>query len=246
MQLSRPEVGYGVIESRVESGSVVRHPVKRSRTTFTYLAVALLGDEADRRVFCEAVNRQHAQVHSTPSSPVPYNAFDPSLQLWVAACLYRGLVDVAERMHGPLAGEAADQMYAYSARLGTTLQVGPEMWPPDRDAFGRYWQESLARVRIDEPIRDYLLGLIRLENFPRPLQLLFGRCSLFWTRGFLPARFREQMGLSWTGRDEDRFARALRVLGRLEDLMPPALRMLPFSLLLVDMRLRVRRGRPLV
>ena len=40
MQLARPGVGYGVKESRVESGRVDRHPIKRARTTFTYLAVA--------------------------------------------------------------------------------------------------------------------------------------------------------------------------------------------------------------
>ena len=40
MQLARPGVGYGVLESRVESGRVDLHPIKRARTTFTYLAVA--------------------------------------------------------------------------------------------------------------------------------------------------------------------------------------------------------------
>ncbi len=35
MQLARPGVGYGVLESRVESGRVDRHPIKRARTTFT-------------------------------------------------------------------------------------------------------------------------------------------------------------------------------------------------------------------
>ena len=40
MQLALPGVGYGVMESRVESGRIDRHPIKRARTTFTYLAVA--------------------------------------------------------------------------------------------------------------------------------------------------------------------------------------------------------------
>jgi uncharacterized protein (DUF2236 family) len=35
MQLAQPGVGYGVMESRVESGRVDRHPIKRARTTFT-------------------------------------------------------------------------------------------------------------------------------------------------------------------------------------------------------------------
>jgi len=43
MELAQPGVGYGVLESRVESGRTDRHPIKRARTTFTYLAVATAG-----------------------------------------------------------------------------------------------------------------------------------------------------------------------------------------------------------
>ena len=81
MQLARPGVGYGVLESRVESGRVDRHPIKRARTTFTYLAVASRGTETQQQAFRQAVNRAHAQVFSTDESPVKYNAFDRDLQL---------------------------------------------------------------------------------------------------------------------------------------------------------------------
>ena len=43
MQLARPGVGYGVLESPVQSGRVDKHPYKRARTTFSYLAVAVWG-----------------------------------------------------------------------------------------------------------------------------------------------------------------------------------------------------------
>ena len=38
MQLSWPEVGHGVAESTVISGSTMHHPWKRARTTFSYIA----------------------------------------------------------------------------------------------------------------------------------------------------------------------------------------------------------------
>lgn len=246
MQLSWPAIGYGVMESRVESGSAMKHPIKRGRTTFTYLAVALLGDDDDRQKFRDAVNRQHAQVYSTDESPVPYRAMDPNLQLWVAACLYYGLADLTERLQGPLDDHTADQLYRYSARLGTTLQVRPEMWPADRRAFATYWDESLTQVNIDPAMRDYLRALVDLKNLPRPFQLLFARNSLFWTNGFLPSPFREQMGLTWSDSDEKKFTRTLRVIGQAEKPIPPAVKALPFSLLLSDMRRRVRTRRPLV
>lgn len=50
MQLALPPVGEGVSESRVVSGSPRRRPVKRARTTATYLALAIQGTEDDRAV----------------------------------------------------------------------------------------------------------------------------------------------------------------------------------------------------
>ncbi len=65
MELARPGVGYGVKDSRVESGRADRHPIKRARTTFTYLAVALSGSEAQRATYRRAVNQSHAQEYSS-------------------------------------------------------------------------------------------------------------------------------------------------------------------------------------
>ena len=45
MQLALPAVGYGVMESPVDAGNVFKHPVRRARTTTTYLAVAMLGTD---------------------------------------------------------------------------------------------------------------------------------------------------------------------------------------------------------
>lgn len=55
--------------------------------------VATVGTQRDRDLIRAAVDTVHRQVRSKPSSPVSYNAFDPRLQLWVAACLYRYYVD---------------------------------------------------------------------------------------------------------------------------------------------------------
>src|ERR1700747_3103938 len=85
MQLSLPGVGYGVLESPVDSGNVYKHPFKRDRTTGTYLAAGTIRTDADRELIRRAVDGVHAQVRSTSSSPVSYTAFDPRLQLWVAA-----------------------------------------------------------------------------------------------------------------------------------------------------------------
>src|SRR5436190_17420976 len=132
MQLARPGVGYGVLESRVESGRVDLHPIKRARTTFTYLAVATQGSPEQKAAFRRAVNRAHAQVYSTDESPVKYHAFDKNLQLWVGACLYKGAVDVYRLFVGEMDEETAKRHCRERMPLGTTRQVPDEMWPTDR------------------------------------------------------------------------------------------------------------------
>ncbi|WP_040750369.1 oxygenase MpaB family protein [Nocardia transvalensis] len=246
MQLSTPPVGYGVVESTVDSGKIFVHPIKRTRTTLTYLAVAMLGSDDERAAYREAVNRSHRPVRSTESSPVKYNAFDPKLQLWVAACLYWGARDLHERMHGPTPEADADAFYRHAARLGTTLQMPPEMWPPDRAAFDRYWEETLARTTIDPPVRGYFQDLIDLKMFPPPIQMMFGRFHRFVVTGLLPPHLREQMDMCWNERDDRRLARLLRAVGAVEARMPVRVKVFPVSVFLLDMRIRRRFGRPLV
>ncbi|MCV7088703.1 oxygenase MpaB family protein [Mycobacterium interjectum] len=250
MQLARPGVGYGVMESRVDSGRVDLHPIKRARTTFTYLAVATAGSDAQKEAFRRAVNRAHAQVYSTPDSPVQYNAFDVDLQLWVGACLYKGGVDIYRTFIGELDGEEADRHYREGMALATTLQVPPEMWPADRAAFDRYWQESLAKVHIDDAVRDYLYpiaaGRIRGVALPRRLQRRSDDFSLLITTGFLPQRFRDEMRLPWDAARQRRFDRLMAVLRAVNRALPRFVRNFPFNVLLADVDRRIRTGRPLV
>lgn len=250
MQLGWPEVGRGVIESKVEDGRTDLHPVKRARTTFTYLAVALLGTDDERAAYRREVNRQHAQVRSpggTAESPVKYNAMDPELQLWVAACLYWGMEDIVQRLHGPLDDATLDLLYRHGARLGTTLQVREEMWPADREAFEDYWQRGLQRVSFDPEVRRYLLNVVLgFHSFPWLLRVTVGRFARFMNTGFLPPAFRDAMGMTWTEREQGRFDLVVRVTRVASRLLPSVVRRQPFGLLLWDLRLRRRMGRQLV
>jgi uncharacterized protein (DUF2236 family) len=246
MQLASPAVGYGVLESPVDSGNVYKHPFKRARTTGTYLAAATIGTDADRDLIRTEVDRVHALVRSVESSPVSYNAFDPRLQLWVAACLYRYYVDQHEFLYGPLDDDSADAVYLDAKKLGTTLQVRDDMWPPDRVAFDEFWKRSLDDLRIDPPVREHLLGVAAMAFLPAPLRLLAGRFNVFATAGFLPPEFRSQMRLSWTASQQRSFEWLLRALRLADRVIPRDVWILGYQLYLRDMRARARRGRPIV
>ncbi|MFF0491620.1 oxygenase MpaB family protein [Nocardia sp. NPDC004068] len=242
LQLSAAPVGYGVVESTVDSGKIMLHPIKRTRTTLTYLVVALLGDETERAAYREAVNRSHRRVRSGPSSPVRYNAFDPRLQLWVAACLYWGARDLYERMHGRMSEADADAFYTHCARFGTTLQMPPALWPPDRKAFDEYWAATLASATLDPPVRAHLLELVDLRMFPRPIQLSCAGFHRWLVAGLLPPDLRARLGMTWTDRDDRRLALLLRAVGAVEERIPQRLRLFPMHILLTDLRLRRQLG----
>jgi uncharacterized protein (DUF2236 family) len=250
MQLARPGVGYGVLESRVESGRIDRHPIKRARTTFTYLAVASRGNEIQQKAFREGVNHAHAQVFSTDESPVAYNAFDHDLQLWVGACLYKGGVDVYRTFIGEMDDETADQHYREGMALATMLQVPEEMWPADRVAFDQYWKESLDKVHIDDTVRDYLypiaLSRVKGVRLPAGIQQFNEGIALLITTGFLPQRFRDEMKLEWNPGKQREFDLLMAGIRLANNLVPPFVRAFPFNVLLHDVNWRIRTGRPLV
>ncbi|MBL1074165.1 DUF2236 domain-containing protein [Nocardia sp. 2] len=245
MQLALQPVAYGVMESDVDSGRADLHPWKRLRTTLTYLSVALMGDEADKADYRAEVNRVHRSIRSTAGSPVKYNAFDPQLQKWVAACLYWGVIDLKEKMHGPLDEATADVFYRYASSLGTTLQMRPEMWPATRAEFDEYWRAGLERHEIDAATVAYFDHLIDLRMLARPLRLA-APIHRFIVTGLLPPHVREQLGMTWTDRDEQRFLRLFRMIGSAQRRLPQPARLFPMNTLLWDMRRRRRRNMPLV
>lgn len=251
MQLARPGVGYGVLESRVESGRADLHPIKRARTTIGYLAVIALGTDAEKEAFKKAIDTAHRQVRSVQASPVKYNAFDPELQLWVAACLYKGSVDLYRMFYGELDPEQAERLYQESRIFGTALQVRPEMWPADRAAFDEYWRQQLeTNIHIDGPIRDYLydIAAVRMRGLtlPGPLHKLVEGPMLFITTGFLPQRFRDEMKLPWGRGRQHQFEALIELLRLVNQLTPKPIRQFPFNVLMADIRWRMRTGRPLV
>lgn len=246
MQLGWPAVGYGVYESKVDSGSVMKVPRKRLRTTVTYLSVALMGSDEERAAYRTAVNGQHRQVQSGPDSPVKYNAFDRDLQLWVAVCLYYGARDFYERLHCPLDDDTADWLYRQCSRLGTTLQVREEQWPEDRASFDVLWKEGLAQVQYDPTIKAYLHGLLDLAQLPPRQRKRLAPFHRWVNTGFLPPEFRDALDLEWSAADEAKHAAMMRRTGMKNRRRPRFVRNFPYNFFLLDFRVRRALRRRLV
>lgn len=240
MQLALLPVGHGVAESRVDSGALYKHPIKRARTTFGYVMVALFGSDEEREALGRAVTVVHRQVRNLPGEQVQYSALDPELQLWVAACIYRGIEDVHRLLYGAPSQERLELMYRHSARLATTLQVPGDRWPADRAAFEDYWADTVATIEMDDVTRSYLYDFAGLGFLWFPIPQLLGNYHRAVTAGFLPEPFRQELGLRWGRREQRLFRVTCRGLRAANVILPRRVRALPFDLYLWDMRRRIR------
>lgn len=246
MQLSRLPIGHAVVESKVDSGSLTKHPLKRTRTTLAYIMVALFGSERERSTLRREVNSVHRQVRSEPENTVDYDAFDAELQLWVAACMFRGVIDAATFLSGSVDEATYEMLLASSGSFATTLQVPELKWPTDHETFESYWTAALPLVSVDEVTRAYLHGLASLEFLPTWLAKTLGPSHRFLTIGFLPSTFRDVLGFEWTQRDEARFRRILKYAADVNRHLPNVVREFPWNLVEWDTRRRIARGRPVL
>lgn len=246
MQLSLPGVGRGVVESKVESGSLMLHPWKRLRTTASYLAVAILGNDDEKREFREAVNVAHRQVRSAPGAKFKYNAFDPKLQMWVAAAIYTGFEDSYQLLHGKMNEEQAEAFYATSATLGTTLQVGAAMWPQTRADFEDYWNEACAQIDLDAEVGKMIDDLLHLRMIHWYLRVIFGGLLRFLTAGFLPPYFRQHMGVEWSDTDQRRFENLFLFVGFVNRFIPKFIRFAGTKTMMRDVQRRIRKQKALI
>lgn len=245
-QLARRSVGRGVAESRVTSGSLTRHPLKRTRTTLAYIWVALYGTEDERLEMRRHVDAQHRHVRSRPGDDVAYDAVDPDAQLWVAACMYVGCVQGYETLYGRPDEDVALELLHRCGRFATTLQVPAHRWPSDLAAFARYWTAARDEVCFDEVTEAYLRDFVELRFVPRVLRAVVVPLHRLLVGGFLDADLRSTLGLDWDARRARRFARVVRALAVLNRLAPRPVAALPWTWVAFDTRRRLARRRNVV
>jgi len=231
---------WGVGKGVAEHSTTMQRPVDRLRTTLTYVYVMGLGTDEERAQVARMVNRAHVPVRGEG-----YSAFDPELQLWVAATLAEVAREMYERIFGPLDQPTLEHLYREGWVYGTALQVKPEMWPPTRAEFDAYWDRMQSEFRSDPQIRRYARALLSARDakwFVKPLSPLI---SLV-TRGNLSAQARDALGLPWSARDQKRYDRFWRVVRVVYPRIPRWVRGLPARVAMVEVRWRMRTGRRVI
>jgi uncharacterized protein (DUF2236 family) len=236
-QLADKGVGLGV----AEHSTTLKRPVDRLRTTLLYIYMMVLGTDDERAAITRMVNRAHGPVHSEGR----YSAFDPELQLWVAATLARNGPVIYERLFGPLDEESHEQLYRQSQILGTALQVKPEQWPATRADFEDYWNKKLETLESDPAVQVYVQRLLKAEQRHLLLRPL-GKVDDLMARGNVDPRVREVLGLTWTPLDQARYDLFWKVFPPIYRAVPKLLRQLPARLIVLDTRRRMRSGKRVI
>jgi uncharacterized protein (DUF2236 family) len=206
MQIAHPAVGRGV----ADHSDFASRPLDRLKATLTYVYAVVYGSPDEVALVRQRVNRAHAPVHSAhEAAGHPYDAYDPELQLWVAATLYETAVTLYQRVFGRLDEESADRIYQDYASIGTALQVPQEIWPADRRAFGQYWESMLPRLGADEATQRVANDLLRASSSPWWLRLAMPLGRLM-TIGLLSPDLRSSFALPWPRRAQRSFDRWMR------------------------------------
>lgn len=234
-QLAMRPVGLGV----AEHSTTIQRPLDRLRTTLTYVYVLAMGSPEEQRAVASMVDRSHAPVRSAGR----YSAFDPDLQLWVAATLAHEGPRLYEQVFGPIDPASRERVHRESAIYGTALQVPPTAWPEDVASFEEYWQAALRRLEPDPVVQDFARRLLSTAGQPLLVRLLLPLQSLM-ARGGMPAEAREVLALPWSERDRMLYDLFWAVFPPVYRILPPVLRSLPARLYLRDFRRRRARGRP--
>lgn len=234
LQVANPFVGHGV----ARHSDFAARPLGRLNGTLAYVYAVTCGSPIQRAAAVRRVALAHRPVHGppTPAEAVPaYNAFDPELQLWVAATLYESATRMHDLVFGPLDDADAESVYRDYGVLGTALQVPAGMWPSDRAAFAAYWHRATAGLSTDATTRAVADQLLHPRNAPLWLRLAMPLARLV-TTGLLDPAERALYALPWSTGRQRRFDLVLGVIRMVYPRLPARLRHAP-------MRHYLRSGR---
>lgn len=235
-QLALVGVGKGV----AEHSTTFERPLDRLRTTLTYIYALTLGTEEERLAIARMVNKAHVPIKGDG-----YTAFDPKLQLWVAATLTAGGEQMYEKTFGPMDEASRERTYREGWILGTTLQVTDDMWPPTRAEFTTYWEQMQDELSPDPVVQKYAKQLLSARDAPWYLAPSVALQSLL-TRGNLTPRVREVLALPWTRRDQRAYDLFWRFFRLTYPLVPKRVRTWHSRWLVRDMRKRMKANRRVI
>jgi uncharacterized protein (DUF2236 family) len=201
LQVAHPLVAAGVVNHSDYHEDLWRRLLRTLQAL--YLIVYGSKEEADRAG--QAVQAVHAHVRGTTREqlgPFPagtrYDASDPDLMLWVHATLVASSLAAYRRFVGRLTADEEETYYGEMALVAGVFGLPRSAIPATLADFRDYLEARLAgpEICVTAPARN-VAAVILQAPVPAPLRLLAPAHRLA-TAALLPARLREEYGLSWS------------------------------------------------
>ncbi len=200
LQVAHPLVAAAV----AEHSQFERAPLQRLWRTLDLTLTVVFSSAADALAAVRRIERVHARVHGVLAEHVgpfrrgtPYDANDPTLQLWVHATLLDSALHAYERFVAPLSAAERAAFYQESTIVARLFGIPPALTPATLVEFRAYMREmlggpALAVGRASRAIAAALLS----PPLPFGLRQVAASTRLF-SIGLLPAGIRRRFGFAW-------------------------------------------------
>lgn len=223
LQVLHPLVAAGV----EQHSNFEQDPFRRGFRTADVMLKLAFGEQPVSVRQADLLRRMHEKVKGVSAEGVAYHAMDPQLLLWVWATLVDVSLCMYERAVRPLTTLERDRYYDEQKLIAYASGIPQGACPETYDDFTSYVQEVIDTQLGVTKVARVVAFAGRHPPLPWALGPLAGALGTFFTEALLPARFRDPLGYTWSGRKE-RLLRALFFVSRMmAAVLPRAVRHLP-------------------
>jgi uncharacterized protein (DUF2236 family) len=189
-------------------------PFRRLVRTANTMEKIFFGTRAEADRITAGVARMHARVPA---------AGEQEHLLWILACLADSALAVHQRFVGRLSRRDRERFWQDYLTLGDLFGVERAIAPGDYRAFRAYMGERLASPELHVGPRAKEIATFVAFELPMPAHRLPALAVInHAVVGTLPARAREEYGLSWNAVDEARLVALTGALRGAATILPRA------------------------
>lgn len=202
MQAADPLTWAGFATSTNSLGAIFDRLARTAQT----MEIAFFGSRAETDAMTARVREMHRHVKGTikePARPHPvgtrYSADNPTLSVWVLACLAYASLTVYKTFIGKLSRRELKQFWDEYKDLGVLFGIPRSKMPATYDDFQQYMRDRLASGALQVNEQAWAMGRQIALAIPMPVYLLPVRPVInFTATGLLPKPIRELYDLSWS------------------------------------------------
>lgn len=167
------------------------------------------------------VRGYHTRLTGHDSRGRRYHALQPDVFWWTHATFIEGIMAVNEFFGTPLTRAEKDRLVAEGVTWWKRYGLSTRPVIDNYADFAAYWERMLAEELESNSTTDYAVNMVHARIpppafVPRPVwAVLRGpvvRFGSWLSVGLLPVRARQILGLTWTARDQRRFAAVAAVI----------------------------------